>query len=139
MKFDYSQLKVPYVQTFIALDHNGTFYDPSFPGSFPTTQPPLLPYRDFDGKAFQLFLSSYTLNTFLTSVLTNQKDLIVTDLLLLYLRTSLKTQHLSHFFPQFLTQYGPDKPVSIRYTYLGNNVRDLLTMSNTSMTLELPA
>ena len=87
------------MQTFIALDHNGTFYDPNYPDSFPTTSPPQLPFRDFDGKAFQIFLSTYTLNTFLTSILTNQKDLYLTDLLLMYLGTTLSTQQLSFFFP----------------------------------------
>ena len=73
-------------------------------------------------------------------MLTSQKDLIVTDLLLLYLGTPVLTQHLSLFFPQFLAQYGPDQPVSIRYAYLSDdkNVRNLVTLSDTSMTVELP-
>jgi hypothetical protein len=61
--FDYSQLKEPYVEgAFIALDHNGTFYDSASPKII--GEPVLIPYRDFEGKSFQFFLSDYTLNTF---------------------------------------------------------------------------
>ena len=49
--FDYSLLTEPYVEgAFIALDHNGTFYDFKNPGLIEV--PVVVPYRDFDGKSF---------------------------------------------------------------------------------------
>jgi len=73
-------LTKPYVDSFIALDTNGTFFDPKIP-VYPIEPSVLIPYRDINGKAFQVFLSDYTINTFFTSLFRGGRYVDITDML----------------------------------------------------------
>lgn len=60
---DYSLVAKPIVHDFIAIEINGSFIDSK--SSTPLEGPRVeLPYRDMKGKAFQAFISDYTLNSF---------------------------------------------------------------------------
>lgn len=85
LMFDYSLLDEPVVQNFIAMEFNGTFFDPKNPESYPEGKPSMLPYRDLKGKAFQLFLSDFTINSLGKGIYYPGKDVYVTDILGHYL------------------------------------------------------
>jgi len=123
MIFDFSLLTNPTVKDFIGLDLNGTFYDPENPESYPRGEPSLIDLRDFKGKAFQLFLSDFTLNSFMKPAFYEGKDLYITDIIgkFLHMKPLLTTDLVGRVFPQIKIQYGSGKPVNIRIRFVDTN------------------
>jgi hypothetical protein len=101
----------PVVQKFVAMEFNGTFFDPKNPDSFPEGSPVMLPLRDMNGKAFQIFTSDFTINSFNKGAFYQGKDVYITDILAHYLQMKdfpLRTDEIGKIIPQLLWKYGPN-------------------------------
>jgi hypothetical protein len=85
--------------------------------------PERIPRRDLKGKAFQLFLSEFTYNTFLSGAFSDNRDVFVTDILEYYMDTKgkplLTTDIVGRVFPQIPWRYGTGKKVVLRVKMLG--------------------
>ena len=92
LRFDFSMLVRPYVDTkFVAIDLNGTFFDPVNPEWYPLGEPELLPMRDLNGRAFQGFLTDFSINTMLRGATYRGRDIFITDFLSKYFGITLRT------------------------------------------------
>ena len=95
---DYSLLREPIVKDYIAAELNGTFFRVKNPE--PSKERPIvIPYRDLEGKAFQMFLTEYTLNTFHEALFSSDAEISFTDMLSKYLGLRLTTNHVGLVIP----------------------------------------
>jgi hypothetical protein len=95
---DYSLLTDPFVKTFIAAEINGTFYNIKNPEPI-SEKPVVIPYRDMNRKAFQLFITEYTANTFLRSFYDSHYEFVVTDYMRKYLKLDITTYMIGKVIP----------------------------------------
>ncbi|TNV82497.1 hypothetical protein FGO68_gene7651 [Halteria grandinella] len=123
LKVDYSLVARPVVLDFIAMEINGSFVDSK-------QQEPLqgprveLPYRDIKGKAFQAYISDYTLNSFNKGAFARGQNVYLTNIMATYLGVKefpLTTTLVGKVIPQLLWKYGPDKTVHLRIRFLNQN------------------
>lgn len=117
MWFDFALLREPYVKDYVAVDINGTFYNTKDTRKWEGPQVPV-PYRDFSGKAFQVFLTDFTVSSFFRAWFVDSADTYVTDMLWKYLKYRLTTDHIGKAIPQLIEKYGEGEEVRVVTTDL---------------------
>jgi hypothetical protein len=88
-----------------------SFFDPLVTVAIPFT-PVAIPDRDDAGKDLQLFLTDYTVNTFLFAQYQANEQVDLTSYLS-QMGVTITTDHIGAAIPELVTKYGKGVPVEL--------------------------